>query len=155
MIYEWKESTRHPGDPQQIGESVSVLVEANGGVCPPDAVVEAARDETSPLHPIIFRLDRDQAADAWYRQEARQVVNDLVVVLKNTPVRPAAFLSVSVITSEGPKVGYARRDVVLSSAELTDQAVVEAIAALNGWRRRYRHLTELDHVFAALDSVTV
>ena len=152
MIYEWRKGSRYKGDPQVVGDTVSRLAKSLGGVCPPEAVVNEARDPESPLHPIVFRMDRDQAAEAWYKQEARQVIGDLTVVLEGTSARPAAFLSIELIDSNGPRVGYARRDVVMSSPEAHDQAVEEALAALNGWRRRYRHLTELEHVFAAIDA---
>ena len=155
MKYEWKQGTRYSVSAQSVGETVERLAAENGGVCPPSAVVDEARTPGSLLHPVIFRLGTGQAAEAHYRQEARFVVNHLTVRVEGLQARPAAFLSVEVVTSDGPRVGYAPRGVVVSSVDLYDQAVADALRSLNGWRRRYRHLSEFGAVIDVIDSVTV
>lgn len=157
MVYEWREGSRLTADPQVVGELIEVIADQHDGIAPIDAIVDEARDESSPLHPVVFRLGAGDAAEAWYRQEARGVVNKLVVVVDgdNSVVRPAGFLSVVRIASGGPQAGYAQKSVVHADPELEVYAVETALRALNGWRRRYRHLTDdrLVTVFQAIDAV--
>lgn len=153
MIYDWNSGRSRRLSAQYVGETVEALAQRNGGVCPPAALVDEARPPKSPLHPIIFRLDTDQAAESWYQQEARQLINDIVIVVEDSPVRPAAFISVKVIDAEGGHQGYAPREFVLSTPDLREQALEEALRSLNGWRRRYRHLKELAPVFEAIDEI--
>lgn len=69
IVYKWAHGTR--GAPAQaVGETVAWLVEAHGGVCPPSALVEVARDEQHPCH-RLFTWDDPKAAEAWRRHEAR------------------------------------------------------------------------------------
>lgn len=153
MIYEWRSGSRYRVPAQAAGEIVEQLADRNGGVCPPSAVVDEARDPGSPLHPVIFRLEQDQAAEAWYRQEARQLVNDITVVVEGSTVRPAAFYSVQIMGADGPQVGYAPREMVVASADLHAQALQEALEYLNGFRRRFRHLQELAPVMSAIEDI--
>ena len=153
MVYEWG-SRRFGADPQAVGETVTRLAKQNGGVCPPAALVEEARPEDSPLHPVIFRLDAIQAAEAWYRQEARQVIKSLRVVTDETRSKPSAFVHVTVHTEDGPREGYKPFYEVVANDEHRGQALAEALQYLNGFRRRYRHLNELQPVFEAIDEVS-
>lgn len=151
MVYEWG-SRRFGVDPQQVGETVTRLAKENGGVCPPGALVEASRPEDAPTHKL-FTWDDVSAAESWRRQEARQVVKSLRVVTEDTKARPSAFVHVSVVTSDGPREGYRPFYEVVADDDMRQQALAEALQYLNGFRRRYRHLNELQPVLDAIEEV--
>lgn len=57
-----------------LREQLMRVREGNGGVLTPDAVVEEARAEDSPLHALIFDRDVPDAAEEYYRARARAVI---------------------------------------------------------------------------------
>lgn len=151
MVYEWG-SRRFGVDPQLVGETVATLAQENGGVCPPSALVEVSRPQGAPTHKL-FTWDDDAAAEAWRRQEARNVVRCLRVVSEGSKAKPSAFLHVNVVSGEGPREGYAPFATVVQNDDLRGQALKEALSYLNGFRRRYRHLQELAPVIEAIEQV--
>ena len=151
MVYEWG-SRRFGVDPQLVGETVATLAQENGGVCPPAALVDASRPQDAPTHKL-FTWDDDAAAEAWRRQEARNVVRCLRVVSEGSKAKPSAFLHVNIVSGDGPKEGYAPFATVVADDGMRDQALKEALSYLNGFRRRYRHLQELSPVLDAIEQV--
>jgi hypothetical protein len=61
-------------------------------------------------------------------------------------IMPVAF-------SLGRREGYTASETVLSSEELRGRLLVQALAEADSWRARYRFISELAGVFAALDEV--
>ena len=153
MVYEWG-SRRFGVDPQAVGETVTRLARQNGGVCPPSLLVDESRPPESPTHKL-FTWDDVSAAESWRRQEARQVVKSLRVITEETRSKPSAFVHVTVHTEDGPREGYKPFYEVVANEEHRAQALAEALQYLNGFRRRYRHLNELQPVFDAIDAVEV
>lgn len=152
MIYEWG-SRRHRVDAQVVGETVERLADANGGVCPPAALVDDARPDTSPIHEL-FEWDDHRAAESHRRHQARRVINVLVVTDtdRDDTQRPA-FIHVKTLDPDGLREGYQQFHDVVADDGLRDQAIAEALRYLNGFRRRYNHLTALGPVFDAIDRV--
>lgn len=76
--YEWADgfyknlASQVGADAQLIGERISELAEKNGNVTP-KMMVDDARNEDSPMHPILFRKDDKEAAEAWREEEARKM----------------------------------------------------------------------------------
>ena len=151
MIYEWGKR-RFSVPAQEVGEAIDYLRNANGGVCPPSALVEEARPKASPLHPL-FTWDNKTAAESWRRQEARQVINAVVMIDERTEeVRPA-FLHITLTEDDELREGYAPFDVVLSDEDSRRQVIDEALRYLNGFKRRFAHLSEFRPVLDVIDEL--
>ena len=149
--YQWKAGTRFAVRAAAAGAAIEQIRRRNGGQVTPAAVVDAARDPAHPLHPA-FVWDDTEAAERYRQHQARVLVNSIRVVVTGGGVeRRTAYVSVQV--REGGRA-YLPTSVALSDEEYRAQALAEALASLRGWRERYRHLTELADVFAAIDRRT-
>lgn len=144
MVYLWREGTRWRGKAQEIGERIEHIRIAAGGTITPHDVVEEARHEASPLHPV-FEWDNQKAADHYRVDQARQLVSDVMVVYaeevegaSRDPMR--AFASVS---QDGNATAYTGTLDAMRSPAMRASVLAQAKKELEGWRRRYRHYQEL------------
>lgn len=153
-------------DPQVVGTELERLKQDhNGRLFPPD-VVDAARDERSPLHPI-FEWDDTIAAKRFRLEQARSLIKVVVIESKGSvrldhPV--SAFVNVSILDTapstqkpEGndqPKtVRYYESTVVaMNNPELRDQVLRKAMAEVESWRERYAAYKEFSDIFEAIDA---
>lgn len=154
--YEWKPSAAGAYakvPPQVVGEEVERIA-GDSGSCPPSALVDAARPEMSPLHPM-FEWRDDVAAEKWRTWAARDVLRHLVVVADGATVEdsPPAFISVTV----GQQRGHVPLARVMSDDDLRSQAVRECVTQLRQIQRRHRLLVaaepRLALVWDAIDAL--
>lgn len=149
VIYGWRSGSRISIDPQKAGEALANLQRGRNELLEAEAIVSAARDETSVLHPH-FEWDDAVAAEAFRCDQARELVRSLTIDisrsnLESKPVR--AFVNVDV----GQDRGYVSTMTAMSSETLRKQVLERAFAELESWRARHAELTELARIFAAID----
>ncbi len=149
VIYGWRSGARVNLDAQAVGTAIERLTKRHNGVLEPGHIVEAAKDETSPMH-AHFTWEDAIAAEAYREDQARELVRSLTIDVSRSnleakPVR--AFVNVET----GGERGYVPTFVAMSSADLRRQVVAEAFAQLEAWRSRHAELTELARIFAAID----
>jgi hypothetical protein len=137
---------------QAIGERLEQLP-----VVTPDAVLDDAIDEESPLHPL-FQWDDSIAARQFRLATARNIVNHLRVVVHtaNGDIETKAFHSVRITTIEQDEAEpfriYASVAQVQSDEELRDQVLANALAELKRWKARYSEYGDVfKNVFAAIE----
>jgi hypothetical protein len=136
-----------------IRNELTRLANAHGGNLQPSVVVNAARPEDSPLH-HSFEWDDSEAAEKWRLQQARQLITAVVkyetIDGKSVPVQ--VFVS---LTTDRKKdgAGYRLTQSVMSDDEHRHQLLTDALQELNGFKLKYRRLTELAKVFEALEQV--
>jgi len=147
-VYSWRPGVRVPVPAAAAGAELDRLRRA--GPVTPAAVVDAARDPDSPLHPA-FCWDDTAAAEAYRRDQARTLLHSIRVTVAGGAGGPPQVVYLSVSTREEGRA-YLPAAEVMSDVEYRRQAVAEAWAALEGWRRRHAHLTELAGVFEAIDA---
>lgn len=137
-----------------IRNELTQLAREHGGELHPKVVVDAARPEDSPLHKS-FDWDDSDAAEKWRLQQARQLISAVVTYEKvgksTVPVR--VFVS---LTPDREKngAGYRLANTVMSDAEHRQQMLTDAMAEMQRFKEKYRRLSELAKVFAAMDEVT-
>ena len=125
------------------------IAQENGGILQPQAVVEAARVKTSPLH-SQFDWENSEAAHKWRLHQARNLIRVTVEWLtipgQTTPVEVRPFVSLTPDRkAEGG--GYRETVAVLSRKETRDQLLADALAELQAIESKYACLTELAKVF--------
>ena len=130
------------------------LAEEHGGTLKPSDVVASARAEESPLHPH-FTWDDDAAAEQWRLHQARNLINAVVIAYpagSREPIEHRVFVS---LTTDRQKNGEGYRLMVdaMSDEQHRAQLLADAKQDLIGFKSRYRSLTELADVFAAIDQV--
>lgn len=89
--YTYRQGFRPAVDPEVAGfELERIRMEAEGKLTPAD-VVDAARPEDAPLHPV-FEWDDAEAAEAHRRWQARLLIRSVRIVSDdNKPSAPAYF----------------------------------------------------------------
>lgn len=123
------------------------------GVLSPQAVLDAARPDDSPLH-SFFTWNEEIAAEAYRLDEARQVIRVCVKViptLSNAPVRQ--FVSLSDLRRTGTGSYVATVDV-MSDPVRAEMALSDAIKTLQSLERRFRYLPQLQGIWDALAELT-
>lgn len=149
VIYGWRSGSRINLDAQAVGQAIERLTKRYNGVLEPGQIVDAARDEASPMHPH-FQWDDAAAAELYREDQARELARSLTIDvsrsnLETKPVR--AFVNVET----GGERGYVTTATAMSSQELRKQVLERAFAELEAWRARHAELTELARIFSAID----
>lgn len=130
------------------------IAEENGGTLKPVDVVDAARPDDSPIH-SQFEWDDDTAAEQWRLHQARNLINAVVIsypVGSREQVEHRVFVSLSTDRQKDAE-GYRLMTDVMSDVGHRSQLLADAKRDMIGFKSRYRTLTELADVFAAIDHV--
>lgn len=149
VIYGWRSGSRVNLDAQAVGAAIERLTKRHNGVLEPGHIVDAARDEASPMHPH-FQWDDAAAAELYREDQARELVRSLTVDisrsnLESRPIR--AFVNVET----GGERGYVSTATAMSSEDLRRQVLQRAFAELEAWRARHAELSELARIFSVID----
>ena len=121
------------------------------GLLRAQSVVEHARASTSALH-RHFTWDDTQAAHEYRLEEARRLIRCAVALLPSVDVEYRAFVSL-MSDRVRPGGGYRVTTNVLTDDARREELLLQALQQFERLRLRYKELTELTPVFAALDGV--
>lgn len=126
-------------------------LERDGKIRPVD-VVEAAKDESSPLHDC-FTWDDGEAAHQYRLLEARNLLR-VYVIRPDADDAPAVRAFVS-LTSDRVEKGGGYRAIadVMSDQELYSQMLSDAVVQLRNVQKKYKAIKELASVWSAVDDV--
>lgn len=127
-------------------------IEKRDGIIYPERVVEFASNPDTALHGK-FCWDDTEAARQYRIYQARQIIRVTVRMVempeRKEPMQVRAFVSLP----EDRKDTGGYRDIVavLGSDDLRRQLIESAKADLSVFRKKYRDITELAEVNAAID----
>jgi hypothetical protein len=134
---------------EEIKNELKRLMEENGGVLLPQSVVDAARDDESPLHDQ-FEWDNSKAAEAHRLHQARMLIRCTVVFEERTQTNIKAFVSLSTDRTTG---GYRETVAVMRHKDMREIALQDALDELERVQTKYGHIKELASVFKAVKRV--
>lgn len=137
----------------EVLEALEELREENGLLRAQD-VVDAARDENSPLHAEVFRVAADVAANNWYLEEARRLIRVAVSVKPQLGQPTRVFVSLP-SDRKMPGGGYRSLDDVMSHEQMREELLQLALSDLRAARERHKHVNKLAEVFAAIDAAAL
>jgi hypothetical protein len=128
---------------------LEAIRQQTGGILKAEDVVNTASSLTSPLHDY-FEWDDTRAADEFRLQQARMLIRSVVVIIPKHSEPVAAYVS---LREDRIQDGGGYRTVidVMSDDKLRERLLLEALADLEHWQRKYDALIELQPVF---DSIT-
>jgi hypothetical protein len=154
MVYQWREGARFPVKAQVAGEELERIasIDASGRVLPA-VVVDESRPEVAPLHGI-FEWNDFRAAEIHRQEQARQIIRSVYVVHETGDDGPPKPVRVYVHVHDDENEGcYMTTSRVMSDEDLRAQVLADALALLEGVRKRYEHLSELQSVFAEVERI--
>jgi hypothetical protein len=143
MVYQWKAGSRVKADAAEVGALLEGISERDGSISP-EAVVDAGREEDSPIHGC-FEWDNEAAADKYRIDQARYIIRSVTVKIEDDqkdPVVVRAFVEIR--DTDTP---YVPLQTALSDTLLRRRMIAQAIIDLTAFERKYRILTELAAVF--------
>jgi len=139
----------------KIRNELTRLALEHGGELQPRAVVDAARAEDSPLHDS-FDWNDTSAAEKFRLAQARSLIRAVVTYeeLGNKLIESRVFVS---LTSDRDTdgAGYRLTTNVMSDDVQRQQMLTDAMVEMQRFKEKYRRLTELAKVFAAMEDVEV
>ncbi len=129
-----------------IGPRLKSLKRKIGGPVSPEAILEDAESEESPLH-RFFQWDNTAAAHEWRKHQARQMANHVAIKIVSaggTESTIRAFHSITITTDAGEEVrGYVCLESVQGDPEMAEQVVAAALRWLRGWIVRHKQYQEV------------
>lgn len=137
----WKINGIFKADPKKIYKE---LGDTN---ITPEEVLEKARNEKTELH-RCFIWDNNLAAEKYRLQQARQIIQLLVVVPKSEDSEPIRAFQ---ITSE--RNTYQPTRLFLEQPDEYQTLLRRAKAELQEIKKRYKMLSELETIFEAIDNL--
>lgn len=154
MRYEWAERRwqRHYVSPQVVGKHLEELRARTGGELTPQCVVDDARPPDAPTHPL-FEWNDAVAAEGFRQQQARQVMNSLRLVMETEGGETREIMAYGHIVH--PERGHRYVNIVqaVSTPDYRRQLLEEALRYMEGFRRRYEHLEEMEPILKAIGRV--
>lgn len=148
MVYKWRENARFNVKAEVVGKRIDVIRNKKGGTIDAADIVEDARSEKSPLHPM-FEWDDTEAAIKYRLTQARTIICNIMTVTKEHPQGEPVRAFVSV---QEDSRAFTSMERAMTTPELRQQVVNAALAEVKGWRRRYANYKELADIFAAIDN---
>lgn len=147
-------------DAQKIGPVLEKLAEQ--GRSTPKQIVEAAKNEKSPLHGY-FEWHDDIAAQLYREDQARYMARSIQVKVVDTEgvEREArAFYSAKVVPIENTEAKrgskqyqYVTIDTVMQDQQIADQVIKDALGQLVSWKNKYSIYRALFKGYWQLDIV--
>jgi len=150
----WKERFPNAGVDAQVAlDAITAIKEKSGGLVSPDALVEAAKEKTHPLHKL-FTWDDTEASAKFRLSEAGSLLRSIEITYLELPEQPRrAFeiLSRKRTGSSEVRTLYGTAEEVASDPSAHSKLIAEAVSTLMAWRARFRYLQELSHLVEEID----
>ena len=147
MVYKWKSCSYIKADAQLAGEQFAQLAQTDEGLTP-QSVLDANRDEGTPLHDS-FEWDDSAAAEKYRINQAGHFIRCILKVseseTKEEPHR--AFF----ITTEVHR--YEPIEEIISIHTKYEKLLDTAYSELLVFKRKYESLKELKPMFDFIDSL--
>lgn len=134
-------------------EALKEIAKRDGGLLRPQAVVDAARSVSSPLHGA-FCWNNTEAAQKYRLLQAQQLIRSFRVTVEDNGAKyeTPVFVGVSTDrTGEKCENPYRLAEDVAKSADLQAVAEADALEQLRAVKARYDHLKRLGDIWAAID----
>lgn len=123
---------------KEIVAEVLKQISEREGVLKPKAVVNEARLESSPIHDL-FDWDDSSAAEKYRENQAMHLIASVRVEYNDKEVD--AYYNIQLETV--PQKGYYSLDQVVSSEEIYQDVLRQAVKELKYWHDKYKQIKEL------------
>ena len=119
------------------------------GTLDPSLVVEESRHEENVLHKI-FCWDDERAAELYRRQQARDLIRNIRVIVTNKNVEVAVRAFVNVRPAEGTYRSYMPTQEVIKNDEAYKDLLEQARNDMEDFITKYAQIEELNPVKAEM-----
>ena len=148
MVYRWMNGYRSSVKAQDAGEIMQRL--ADGGRLTPQALVDEARPEDSPIHKG-FEWDDAKAAEKYRRAQAVTMIRAVVVSESEIFNEGSGDVRVKVFNLPERGANYESLKTILVDEVKTNSLLDRALSELRTYREKYSQIDRLSKVMAAID----
>jgi len=143
-----------------VRQELLALMKANRGTLTPEAVVERARPESSPLHDC-FEWDDDAAAEQYRLDQARRLIRMQVEVIKSptggAPVNVRTFISLPSKRDRADDAddspGYIHVTEAIRKVEYRTEMLAMMKADAAAFAAKYQHMAEAAGIIGEIRKV--
>jgi hypothetical protein len=157
--YAFRAGMKFPIDPNVAGKELERINHANNGVTP-QAVVDEARPEEAPLHPV-FEWDDERAGENWRRYQARNLIRAVITIEpssdgKESTTQQPAYVHVEQRLDDGQKrktympirTVVNRPDLFADALSHLQRKASEMQSAVEALERAARKFNQSDEILA-------
>lgn len=141
----WRTGTSYPVKAQQAGEHLEAMEKAHGHVTA-QMVLDDSRPEEAVLHPC-FEWDDEVAAEKWRKQEARELIGNLVIVhlIKQEEEGPkeVQVRAFSNVQRQNEGAVYRSTITAMHEDESRDRILENARREMEIYARKYKDLVDI------------
>jgi hypothetical protein len=119
------------------------------GVLTPEIVVEVARERKHPLHAKVFALAPKDAAEAWYRHQAYQLIRSVKIVYKEGDEGPVSTRAFVAVPRQDREFTYRPAEEVATDPFMRQLVLRRMEREWRAFQRRYSHFAEFAEMIAA------
>lgn len=146
MVYKFKPGSRISADPEVAVKELNRL--AAEGRLNAETLVDVSRPEDAPLH-NEFEWRDDVAAEEWRKQQARCLINCLVIVDDEKSLEPVrAYVHINESTSN-----YEPIQKVLCSIDGTEALKRMCFKELTAFQNKYRNVLAMIDANEKVDAI--
>lgn len=152
--YAWRKHGMGTCSAQAAGEMIE-MIEARDGFCSKQALLDESRPEDSPTHGA-FEWDDTKAAEQFRLAQAGRIINNICVkIISDDAPKQEKRVAFVNVTPEGThtRAIYKSAEIAMTNKEEKDNVLKNALDELTAFKEKYRRLSELAAVFAAIDEV--
>lgn len=146
-------------DQAAVRDRLQALADKNNGRLTPQAVVEDARDEASPLNPL-FEWNMSKGFEKYLVNRARELIRSVRIVVKTSETTHRTPVFVRDPTCEPRQAGYVSVRQLRNDTDLARERVVAEFAAAAAALRRAKAIAaaldvgdEVDGLLVGIDRV--
>lgn len=147
LVYKWKMPSLFAEDANVVGKELKAL--ADEGNLSPKTVLGIARDEDNPLHKL-FEWDDSVAAEKYRLSQARQIIQQIVIVNDN-PEAPETKEIRAFVTESTNNGHYQLITTVIEDQNKYDMLLAKAKNDLQIFKTKYQDLLEFKELFDEIE----
>ena len=116
-----------------------------------ESLLEKAKENNSSLHDF-FEWDDTAAAEKWRMVQARNVINEVRVIVNDTEMYAFESVRINAVTEETSEREYKPIVEILNNDDYKAQLVNRAMSEIEHWQKRYEQINELSPIFDSIDA---
>lgn len=146
MVYKWRDASRIKADAEKAGEYMRQLEEE--GRLNAQTIVDESRPQNSLLH-NEFEWNDKTAANQYRLQQARHIMNCIVVMDEQTETSVRAFFNIQEETAE-----YKSIFKIMSSDDMMNELEKQALSELIAFQKKYEGIKKFKELFKEISKLT-
>jgi len=138
---------------KEVIDEILIVKEKKGLTA--ENLLNSARKKSSSLNKL-FDWDDSTAAENWRMQQARQIINEVKIIVEDKELFAFENIRISVDEQSGESIEKSKRVYegiveIMNDKEKRSQLILRALQEAKYWKERHSQFVELKTVFESID----